>query len=148
MTLSIGRATLLIDGLNLQTRHFVANPSMSDAGQHVGGVVGFLRAIENLSQKIQPENIVVVWEGGGSPRRRAIYPQYKSKRKPQKLNRYYENDIPDTVENRNYQISLLIELLKQTPINQVYVSDCEADDVIGYLAKYKLKDTDMRDCFV
>jgi len=140
MTQSIGRATLLVDGLNLQTRHFVANPAMSDAGHHVGGVIGFMRAIQNLSQKLQPANIVVVWEGGGSPRRRAIFPEYKSRRKPQKLNRYYENDIPNTVENRNYQIRLLIELLRHTPINQVYVSDCEADDVIGYLARHKLKD--------
>ena len=139
MTQSIGHATLLVDGLNLQTRHFVANPAMSDAGHHVGGIIGFLRAIQNLSHKLQPANIVVVWEGGGSPRRRAIFPEYKSKRKPQKLNRYYEDDIPNTVENRNYQIRLLIELLKHTSINQIYVSDCEADDVIGYLARYKLK---------
>ena len=145
MTQSIGRATLLVDGLNLQTRHFVANPAMSDAGHHVGGVIGFLRAIENLSQKLQPANVIVVWEGGGSPRRRAIFPEYKSRRKPQKLNRYYENDIPNTVENRNYQIRLLIELLKHTSINQIYVSDCEADDVIGYLTRYKLRD---RSCVV
>lgn len=134
------RPMLLIDGLNLHTRHYVANPAMSSAGHQVGGVVGFLKGIQLLSNKLHPKHVCVVWEGGGSPRRRAIFPNYKSKRRPQKLNRYYENDIPDTVENRNYQIRLLIELLRQTTVTQAYVSDCEADDVIGYLVKYKFKD--------
>jgi 5'-3' exonuclease len=135
----VDRPFLIIDGLNVHTRHFVANPTMSALGHHVGGITGFLKSIELLVQKTAPQRVVVIWEGGGSPRRRAIYPDYKSKRKPQKLNRYYEGDIPDTVENRNYQIMLLIELLRLTPVNQVYVSDCEADDVIGYLIRYKFK---------
>ena len=141
MTQSIGRATLLVDGLNLQTRHFVANPAMSDAGHHVGGVIGFLRAIQNLSQKLQPAHLIVVWEGGGSPRRRAIFPEYKSKRKPQKLNRYYEDDIPNTVENRNYQIRLLIELIKthRRIIKYMFLT-VRPMMLLGILARYKLKD--------
>ena len=138
--MSADRPILIIDGLNVHTRHFVANPAMSAHGHQVGGIVGFLRGIELLVQKTSAKRVVVVWEGGGSPRRRAIYPEYKSKRRPQKLNRYYGNDIPDTIENRNYQIVLLIELLRLAPVNQIYVSDCEADDVIGYLARYKFKD--------
>jgi len=133
----VDRPFLIIDGLNVHTRHFIANPTMSALGHHVGGVTGFLKGIELLVQKISPQRVIVIWEGGGSPRRRAIYPDYKSKRRPQKLNRYYAGDIPDTVENRNYQIMLLIELLRLTPVNQVYVSDCEADDVIGYLIRHK-----------
>jgi len=136
----VDRPFLIIDGLNVHTRHFIANPTMSALGHHVGGVTGFLKGIELLVQKISPQRVIVIWEGGGSPRRRAIYPDYKSKRRPQKLNRYYAGDIPDTVENRNYQIMLLIELLRLTPVNQVYVSDCEADDVIGYLIRHKLRD--------
>jgi DNA polymerase-1 len=113
---------------------------MSDLGHHAGGVVGFLKGIRHLVEKICPTQVFVVWEGGGSPRRRAIFPEYKGNRRPQRLNRFYGEDIPDTVENRNYQISLLVEILKKTPVVQLYVSDCEADDVIGYLSKYKLTD--------
>jgi 5'-3' exonuclease len=134
---------LLVDGLNLYTRHFVANPSMSDLGNHVGGAVGFLRAIQYLCDIIKPKKIYVVWEGGGSPRRRAIYPGYKNSRKPPKLNRFYDGDIPDTVENRNYQLTLLIELLKYVPVCQMYISDCEADDVIGYMTRRKLINDDV-----
>jgi|TARA_Y100000310_G_scaffold312774_1_gene360411 DNA polymerase-1 len=138
------RPVMLVDGLNVHTRHFVANPSINDSGQQVGGVLGFLKGLQLLIDRFTPREVHVIWESGGSPRRRSIFQDYKSKRRPQKLNRYYGNDIPDTVENRNYQIALTIELLKKTPINQIYVSDCEADDVIGYLAGYRyLNDVNM-----
>jgi 5'-3' exonuclease len=80
-----------------------------------------------------------VWEGGGSSRRRAIYPDYKRGKKPARMNRFYEQDIPDTQRNRNNQIAALISMMKNLPICQVYVGDCEGDDVIGYLCKYKLR---------
>lgn len=134
------RPILLVDAYNLFTRHFIANPAMSIHGDHVGGTLGFLKSLARLSDQLKPSEIYVVWEGGGSTRRRAIFKDYKQKRRPQKLNRFYGDDIPDTVENRSRQVSLTVELLKTVPIKQMYVSDCEADDVIAYLAKYKFKD--------
>jgi 5'-3' exonuclease len=134
------RPILLVDAYNLFTRHFIANPAMSSHGMHVGGVYGFMKSIARLADMLNPTDIYVVWEGGGSIRRRAIYSNYKHRRKPQKLNRFYGDDIPDTKENRSHQVALAIELLKTVPIKQVYVSDCEADDVIAYLAKNKFND--------
>ena len=133
------RPVLLVDGLNLFMRHFVVNPSMSDSGQHVGGFVGFLKSLAMLCDRIHPKQVIVAWEGGGSPRRRAIFKDYKHKRRPQKLNRYYLNEIPDTTQNRDNQITLLIEALNHTSVTQMYVPDCEADDVISYIVKNKMK---------
>lgn len=130
---------LIIDGLNFFTRHFVVNPTMSQNGNHLGGFVGFLKGIRLLSERCNPEQIVVVWESGGSSRRRAIFANYKQGRRPQKLNRYYE-DIPDTVSNRNKQVALLVEALKHVPIRQMYVTECEADDAIAYMTKYHYRD--------
>jgi DNA polymerase-1 len=130
------RPVLIVDGLNFFIRHFVANPSISDHGHHIGGLVGFLKGLWHLCDRVSPSRMVVVWEGGGSPRRRAIYENYKDKRRPQKLNRYYDDEIPDTPQNRNNQVTKIIEALKHVPVSQVYVSDCEADDLIAYLAKY------------
>ena len=65
------RPVLIVDGLNLFMRHFVVNPAMSESGQHIGGFLGFLKGLWHLCDRIGPSKIIVVWESGGSPRRRA-----------------------------------------------------------------------------
>ena len=136
------KSVLVVDGMNCFYRHFVANPSMSDNGEHIGGIVGFMKGIQLLSERYIPHDIVVVWEGGGSPRRRSIDPSYKGGRRPEKLNRFYSEDIPDTVSNRNEQISKLVNLLRLAGVRQLYISDCEADDVIARLVNVNFKDHD------
>jgi len=135
--MSISNRVIIIDAYNLFTRHYVAHPGMSKNGEQIGGVVGFFNNVIRLVERINPEHIYVIWESGGSKRKRDLYPEYKKGRRPAKLNRYYE-DIPDTIQNRNYQIKTLISLLDSFPITQIYVEDAEADDAIGYMAKYKL----------
>jgi DNA polymerase-1 len=131
---------ILIDGLNLFTRHFVANPAMSENGEHVGGVVGFFNAMMRLVEKCKPESVIVVWEGEGSNKKRGLYSDYKKNSRPQRLNRYYEDDIPATYQNRSFQIKTLISILACVPVCQTYIAGAEADDAIGYLCKYLLKD--------
>lgn len=133
--------TLIVDAMNIFVRSYVVVPSMSEHGHHVGGTLGFLKSLGSYSRQFSPDRIIVVWEGGGSPRRRALLSEYKANRKPVRLNRsdIYE-DIPDTRENFNYQVAATTKLLAHTVVEQMYVSDCEADDVIGYLAKNLLDD--------
>jgi len=71
---------LIVDGLNLFTRHYVAHPALSTNGSHIGGIVGFLYGVVNLVESYKPRKVVIAWEGGGSTRRRNIYKDYKSKR--------------------------------------------------------------------
>ena len=138
------RPTLVIDGLNVFYRHWAANPTLDTNGEHIGGIVGFLKGLQLLCERYRPSDLVVVWEGGGSSRRRSIDKEYKGGRKPVKLNRFYE-DIPDTVENRNSQVAQLVSLIRHAGVKQVYVSDCEADDVIAHIVKYTFKD---RNCVI
>lgn len=132
---------LLVDAYNLFLRHFVANPSLASSGarqgESVGGIVGFLNTLRWLIDSIHSGQVVVVWESGGSTRKRRIFAEYKSRRRPQKLNRYYEDDLPNTIENKNWQIATIVSILQDLGICQVYVPDCEADDVIAYIARYK-----------
>ena len=129
---------IYIDGLNVFMRHFAANPSKSLNGQLCGGIFGMLKNIQTLSEKFKPSKIVVAWEGGGSLRRRNIDPNYKMGRRPIRLNRSeYNQDIPETVDDRNWQLKTLVNILYKTPVTQVYVDDCEADDIISYLVKTK-----------
>jgi 5'-3' exonuclease len=55
------------------------------------------------------------------------------------MNRFFEEEIPDTYENRNKQITTLISILTCLPVCQIYTPDCEADDVIAYLCNYRFK---------
>lgn len=134
------RPILLIDAYNVFTRHFCANPTLNKDGLPVGGAIGFLRGLKKIVNDIYPSKIYVIWEAGGSAKRRSIYPDYKKGRKPPRLNRFYDNDLHDLTENKNFQVSLLVELLKNIPVYQLYVKDCEADDVIGYASRYCFKD--------
>ena len=133
------RPILVIDAMNLFVRSYVAYPTMSSHGYQMGGSIGFLKTLKRLTNEISPGSIYVVWEGGGSQKRRSLYSEYKLGRKPEKLNRFYEGDIPDTEENRKHQIISLLEMLKHVPVCQLYASDCEGDDVIAYLTRGPLR---------
>jgi DNA polymerase-1 len=130
---------LIIDGLNVFMRHFCANPSLSSNGDHVGGFLGFLGNVGSLSENFSPKKVIIVWESGGSLRRRAVMSSYKSGRRPTALNRYYEDDLPATSTNHTNQVSLLVKAFDSFPVTQIYVRGCEADDVVGYLTKYVYK---------
>ena len=132
---------LLVDAYNVFARAYCVVPIMSSNGYHFGGTIGFLKSLGVYAEKFKPSKIIVCWEGGGSARRRRILPEYKMNRKPIKLNRsMIYDDIPNTKENFNYQIEQTIRLLDNLPVHQMYVNECEADDIIGYIARYKFPD--------
>ena len=132
---------ILIDGLNVFMRHYCANPTVSLHNTQCGGILGFLRNIQHLCDRFRPHKMTIVWEGGGSSRRRAIEPNYKLGKRPVKLNRSgYYADRYDTKDNRDDQLKTLIEILKFIPVTQIYVNDCEADDIIGYICRNKKDD--------
>ena len=133
--MSDDRPVFIVDGMNLFLRSFSAYPTMSSHGYQMGGCVGFLKSLQRLCREYQPSGVYITWEGGGSQRRRKIYPEYKANRKPGKLNRFYDDDIPDTEENKQHQLISLLNMLKNVPVCQVYVSDCEGDDIVAFLTK-------------
>jgi 5'-3' exonuclease len=108
----------------------------------MGGAIGSLKTVQRLVSEVGPSSVYVAWEGGGSTKRRALYADYKMKSKPEKLNRFYEDDIPDTDDNKKHQIFSLIAMIKCAPVCQIYVSDCEGDDVIAYLCKRTFPNTE------
>jgi len=126
---------LLVDAMNLFIRSYTAYPTMSSHGYQMGGTIGFLKSLSRIVSETHPRAIYIAWEGGGSTRRRAIFSEYKLGRRPERLNRFYGDDIPDSEENRKHQIVSLLGMLKNAPVCQVYASDCEGDDIIAYLCR-------------
>ncbi len=136
------RPIVIVDAMNLFVRSYAAYPTMSTHGYQMGGAIGFLKSLRRIVDMAKPRAIYIAWEGGGSAKRRKLYSEYKLGRRPEKLNRFYEDDIPDSEENRKHQIIALLGLLKHTPMCQIYVQDCEGDDVIAYLCRGPFREVD------
>lgn len=142
------KRVVICDGLSIFMRHYCANPTMSKHGHHMGGLVGFLGTLRDLGSRFSPSEMLVVWEGGGSVKRRLLDKAYKNGRRPARLNRYYGDDIPDSTENRNLQIRKLVEALRMLPVRQIYVPDCEGDDAVAHLARRRLRDCESAEVIV
>lgn len=134
------RPVFIVDGYNMFLRSYSAFPQMSSHGHQMGGCIGFLKSLQRLCREFHPSSVYITWEGGGSQRRRKLYSEYKANRKPGKLNRFYGDDIPDSEENKQHQLITLLSALKNVPVCQVYVSDCEGDDIVAFLVRGPFRD--------
>jgi DNA polymerase-1 len=127
---------LIIDGANNFLRCFAVIPTLTLNGEPNGGVLGFLSSLSYFCKIIQPDQVIVVWDGqGGSKKRRSVVSTYKQGRKPARLNRNYEFELDDLQKNQMYQRVRLGQYLNDLPVTQVTVDSIEADDVIAYLCK-------------
>lgn len=129
---------LIVDGLNTYIRVFSAVPALNDDGDHVGGVVGFLRSIAALVRQFKPTRCVLVFDGkGGSARRKKVFSNYKANRAVKtKFNRHEEfANIEDEQASMKAQFSRMVEYLQTLPVTLISIDHVEADDVIAYLAQ-------------
>jgi DNA polymerase-1 len=141
------RPIIIVDGFNCFLRHYFVNQEVNSRSQPVGGVVGFIRQIDNLTSSFSPSRIYVVWENGGpSPRRKKILPTYKANRakatemkKIQSGNESIKDALAADDETRIRQLTILAQLLKSTPICQIFIPETECDDIIAYLIKNKFR---------
>ncbi len=129
---------LFIDALNTFLRSYAAIPTLDDNGNHIGGMSGFLKSVGSVVRDFKPSRVVIVFDGkGGSQRRRKIYSDYKSNRKPPtRLNRQYDMTTEEQeTENMKYQLVTLIEMLECLPVTIFTMDNIEADDVIAYASE-------------
>jgi DNA polymerase-1 len=127
---------LIVDALNIYVRNYIANPSVSDNGDPIGALKGFLMSLQKIARNTNPDKIVIIWDGeGGSARKRKIVKEYKFGRKPIRLNRFSRGQLTDEQEsqNRAWQYDRLIEYLDCLPVHQIRIDGFEADDVISYV---------------
>ena len=123
--------------MNAFIRNYVMNPSLAADGSPIGGTKGFLMSLQKMIRDMQPDNVVVVWDGGGgSAKRRTLAKQYKEGRKPLKLNRAYSGmSSLEESQNRYDQMRKTIEYLNEMPVVQLMIDDIEADDVIAFISR-------------
>lgn len=118
---------LLVDGMALLFRHFYAtslhNQFMYNSkGIPTNGIQGFVRHIFTAINEINPSHVAVCWDMGQSTFRNDMYTDYKQNR-------------PSPPEELIPQFDYVKEISDQFGFINVGMTNYEADDVIGTLAK-------------
>ena len=118
---------LLVDGMALLFRHFYAtslhNQFMYNSkGIPTNGIQGFVRHIFTAINEINPSHVAVCWDMGQSTFRNDMYTDYKQNR-------------PSPPEELIPQFDYVKEISDQFGFINVEMTNYEADDVIGTLAK-------------
>ena len=140
--ITLNDRVLIIDGMNTFIRSFAAIPTMDENGNHIGGVTGFLKSVGYVIRKFKPSRVYVIFDGkGGSKRRREIYPDYKSGRKPlTRLNRTYDMTTEqDEQDLMRYELVIVAKALMKLPITTITLDHVEADDIISYIAQHAVE---------
>ncbi len=129
---------MFIDGLNMFIRSYIVNPTLDKHGNPIGGCVGFLKSLQKVCRKFQPQEVIVAWDGHeGSQRKRALNKEYKEGRGPIRFNRRLIDLSPaEQSKNKAYQLIRLMEYLNELPVIQITIDFVEADDVIAYGARH------------
>ena len=132
------KKVMIIDGLNMFLRSYIVVPSMDPRGNPSGGTYGFMKSLQKICGKFQPDEIVVCWDGqGGSQKRKEIDKNYKEGRSPVRFNRRLIDLTPEETEKNKYNQQMrLMEYLNDLPVIQTMIDFVEADDCISYIAQH------------
>ena len=117
---------LLVDGNNILIRSVKAVEGnqvhlSSDGGVNTGPLVIFINTITRYAREVEPDRMVVAWDGGRSPWRMSVFPAYKENR----------GDHP-TSELEQGNFALAKEFLSLSNIHHVCLPSVEADDIIAH----------------
>ena len=139
--LHLNSRVLLIDSMNTFLRSFAMIPAINPQGNHVGGLVGFLKSLGYVIKLIRPTRVILVFDGQGNiTNRRNTYAEYKANRQIKRITNF---KVFSTLEEESDSISTqmlrLLDYLKCLPVNISIIDKIEADDTIAYLSQ-KLKD--------
>jgi 5'-3' exonuclease len=142
---------MVVDGLNLFIRAFASNPMMNHRGEHIGGLLGFLRSLFFYIRKFNPTRVIIAFDGkDGSLHRQQKYAAYKSERKVKdRYNRAsdVEGILDEEAEFRR-QIERLDLYLENLPFDTLILNHLEGDDVIAYIVNEYYKYVDNNRIYV
>jgi 5'-3' exonuclease len=127
--------------MNTFLRSFAMIPAINPQGNHVGGLVGFLKSIGYAIKLIRPTRIILVFDGQGNiTNRRNTYSDYKANRQIKRITNFQVfSSLEEESESVSTQMLRLLDYLKCLPVNISIIDKIEADDTIAYLSQ-KLKD--------
>ena len=139
--LHLNSRVLLIDSMNTFLRSFAMIPAINPQGNHVGGLVGFLKSLGYVIKLIRPTRVILVFDGQGNiTNRRNTYSEYKANRQIKRITNFKVfSTLAEESDSIATQMLRLLDYLKCLPVNISIIDKIEADDTIAYLSQ-KLKD--------
>ena len=139
--LHLNSRVLLVDSMNTFLRSFSIINMVNPQGNHIGGLVGFLKSLGYAIKLIKPTRVILVFDGQGNiTNRRNTYSDYKANRQIKRVTKFKVfSSLEEESESIADQMMRLLEYLKALPINISIIDKIEADDTIAYLAQ-QLKD--------
>ena len=139
--LHLNSRVLLVDSMNTFLRSFSIINMVNPQGNHIGGLVGFLKSLGYAIKLIKPTRVILVFDGQGNiTNRRNTYAEYKANRQIKRVTKFKVfSSLEEESESIADQMMRLLEYLKTLPINISIIDKIEADDTIAYLSQ-QLKD--------
>ena len=139
--LQLNSRVLLIDSMNTFLRSFAIIPAINPQGNHIGGLVGFMKSLGYAIKLIQPTRVILVFDGQGNiTNRRNTYSDYKANRQIKRITNFNVfSTLEEESDSVSSQMMRLLDYLKTLPVNISIIDKIEADDTIAYLSQ-KLKD--------
>ena len=114
---------LLVDGHAYAYRAFHAIRRLNAPdGRPTNALFGFIKMLSRLRAVVSPSHLAVVWDGGLSPERMRLVPEYKAQR-------------PAMPEDLAGQIDDMFSYLDGAGIHSVQQAGVEADDLLATLAR-------------
>ncbi len=101
---------------------FIKNPRINSKGMDTSAVLGFMNSLLDVIKREKPDHLAVAFDKGGSHVRSEMFTEYKANRSA-------------TPEAITIAVPYIQQLLRAMHIPIIELEGCEADDLIGTIAK-------------
>ena len=125
LNMSAQKRLFLLDAYALIFRGyyaFIKNPRINSKGMDTSAIMGFMNSLLDVIKREKPDHLAVAFDKGGSQVRSEMFVEYKANR----------DETPEAIK---IAVPYIQELLKAMHIPIIEVEGCEADDLIGTIAK-------------
>ncbi|MCY1485148.1 DNA polymerase I [compost metagenome] len=101
---------------------FIKNPRINSKGMDTSAIMGFMNSLLDVIKREKPDHLAVAFDKEGSHVRTEMFAEYKANR----------DATPEAIK---IAIPYIHDLLRAMHIPIIEVAGCEADDLIGTIAK-------------
>ncbi|MES2411636.1 MAG: 5'-3' exonuclease H3TH domain-containing protein, partial [Bacteroidota bacterium] len=101
---------------------FIKNPRINSKGMDTSAIIGFMNSLMDVIKREKPDHLAVAFDKGGSHVRSEMFTEYKANRSA-------------TPEAIMIALPWIQEILRAMHIPIIESEGCEADDLIGTIAK-------------